>query len=127
MSNDKRNPSTQHGPNLSEFIDFAKTAFRSTTGASPNISSAHQSLHGDLTKVPLTPSNVDRLIDSENFHAVNGLSNTPQDKLAFTFTPLRRYVAHTVARSIVVGQSGIDADNDYARQEKAYQKWKNIY
>jgi len=128
MSNDRRNRTASQAswtPNLHDFIGLARTVFGASTGLSPNISAAQQSLHGDLTQVPLDRASVDRLVNAENFMAMNGPHNTPQDRVAYAFTPLRRAVAHSVARTIVVNHFGIDSDHEYAREERVYRDFQN--
>lgn len=112
--------SSRSGPSLSDFKDFAKWTFSNTTGSSGNIDMAHQSLHGDLSKVPLTRSSVNRLVNTENFHAVNGPGSSAQDWLAYAFTPMRRMVAHSAARAM----TPIDAQTDYGHAKRAYQAAK---
>lgn len=124
MSSFNRKIPANRDLSLSDFVTPVKSFFEHTTGLSPNISAAHASIHGDFRRIALTRSSVDRFIDAENHHARYGLSNSLQDKIAFLFTPVRRYAAHTFASNAVVAHSGINADNEYARQEKVYQEWR---
>ncbi len=98
-------------------VSLATQVFSSTTGCSENILNVYDKHKGNpkLLDLPLTPTNVQRIVQAENVAALNGPSKRLADRLAKAATPFRSILAHGAAQQLVTSREGHFADNEYSR------------